>query len=123
MSGPTFDAVWDRIRALEGLRIPLAERGEIDVVMVDDRGIVRRSSHGRVARMSIESFRWAVAELNRRRQLDRLEILKGIRRWESSGVVAILAATGLFEITRGSRLGLRVRPTSSERSLPQGDGG
>jgi hypothetical protein len=59
--------------------------------------------------MSIESFRWAVTELERRQQLDRIEILDGIRRRESSGVVAILAATGLFEIVRGARVGLRVR--------------
>ena len=105
---PTFDEVWDRVRALEGAHIPLAERGEIDVIKVDQRGLVRRTSQGQIARMSIESFRWAVTELNRRQQMDRIEILEGIRRWESSGVVAILAATGLFEITRGTRIGLRV---------------
>ena len=105
---PTFDDVWDRVQALEGARIPLAERGEMDVIKVDRRGLVRRTSQGQVARISIESFRWAVTQLNRRQQLDRMEILEGIRRWESSGVVAVLAATGLFEITRGTRVGLRI---------------
>lgn len=106
---PTFDEVWDRIQALEGERIPLAMRGEIEVMEVDKRGLIRRTSRGRLGRMSIDSFRWSVTELNRRRRLDRIEILDGIRRWESSGIVAILAATGLFEITRGARVGLRVK--------------
>ena len=106
---PSFDEVWDRVHALEGARIPLAERGEINVITVDQRGPFRRTSKGKVARMSIESFRWTVAELNRRRRLDRAEILEGIRCWEPSGVVAILAATGLYEITRGVRIGLEVR--------------
>ena len=106
-----FDDVWDRVRALEGTRIPLAERGEIDVINVDETGLVRKTSLGNVAHMSIDSFRWTVTELNRRQQMDRLDILEGIRRWESSGVVAVLAATGLFEITHQGRVGLRVRPS------------
>lgn len=106
----TFDDVWDQIKNLEGARIALAVRGEIDIIKVDQDGLVRRTSRGHVARMSIESFEWTVKELNRRHQIDRTEILEGIRRWESSGVVAILAATGLYEITQGARIGLRRVP-------------
>jgi hypothetical protein len=107
---PTFDDVWKHIKSVEGTRVPLAVRGQIDVIKVDQQGILRRTSRGQVARMSIESFRWTVDELNRRPEMDRLEILEGIRRWESSGVVAILAATGMFEVTRGARVGLRIAP-------------
>lgn len=59
--------------------------------------------------MSIDSFRWTVDALNRSENVDRAKILEGIRRWESSGVVATLAATGLYEFTPGPRVGLRVR--------------
>lgn len=37
---PTLDEVWDLVRALEGACIPLAERGEMDVLMVDDLGVI-----------------------------------------------------------------------------------
>jgi hypothetical protein len=105
----TFDEVWKRIHDLEDTTVLLAARGQIDILKVDERGVVRRTSRGNVTRMSIDSFRWTVDALNQDEHLDREKILDGIRRWESSGVVATLAATGLYEITRGSRLGLRVR--------------
>jgi hypothetical protein len=102
----TFDEVWARVHSLEGRTVPLAAHGEIDVLKVDAEGLVRRTSRGRVGRMSIDSFRWTFENLIERRQMDRLEILAGIKRWESSGVVAVLAATGFFVITRRRRVGL-----------------
>ncbi len=105
----TFDEVWTRIHKLEGATIPLAVRGEIELLTVDDQGIVRRTSKGRIGRMSIDSFRWTFLNLVDRRQMDRLEILAGIKRWESSGIVAVLAATGVFEITRNGRIGLALK--------------
>ena len=59
--------------------------------------------------MSIESFRRTVDALNKYEHLDREEILADIQRWESSGVVATLAATELYELTRAPKVGLRVR--------------
>ena len=104
-----FDEVWERIRTLEGRTVPLAVRGRIEVLKVDVRGVLRRTSHGNMGLMSIDSFRWTVDALNRCDHLSRGQILEGIRRWESSGVVATLAATGLYELTRGPRVGLRIR--------------
>ena len=104
-----FDDVWRRIHALEQTTVPLASQGRIDIVKVDERGILRRTSRGNVSHMSIESFRWTVDALNRRQHMSREDILEGIRRWESSGVVAILAATGLYELTKEPNVGLRVR--------------
>jgi hypothetical protein len=85
----------------------LAVSGSNRILRVDDRGVLRETSLGRTRRMSIESFRWTVEELDRRGQMTRAQILDGIKRWESSGVVAILAATGLYEITRAPSVGLR----------------
>jgi hypothetical protein len=107
--GVAFSEVWRRIRALEGTTIPLAARGRIDILKVDEQGVVRRTSRGNIGRMSIESVRWTVDALNRLEHLHRDQILDGIRRWESSGVVATLAATQLYEITRDPRVGLQVR--------------
>lgn len=104
-----FDDVWSRIRALEQTTVPLASHGQIDILAVDERGVIRRTSRGNVSRMSIDSFRWSVNALNRREHLSREEILEGIRRWESSGVIAILAATGLYELTQDPNVGLKVR--------------
>lgn len=106
---PTFDQVWDQIRALAGTTVPLAVRGQIEILEVDERGVLRKTSSGNISLMSIRSFQWTVDELNQSGELSRGEILEGIRRWESSGVVATLAATGLYELTGGPRVGLRVR--------------
>ena len=102
-----FDGMWARVAALQGQSSPLAVRGSIRILRVDDRGVLRESSRGHTGRMSIESFRWTVDELDRRGAMTRAEILAGIRRWESSGVVATLAATGLYEITRTPNVGIR----------------
>ena len=104
-----FEDVWNRIRALEQTTVPLASRGQIDILTVDEQGVIRRTSRGNTSRMSIDSFRWTVNEVNSREHLSREEILEGIHRWESSGVVAILAATGLYEVTHDPKVGLRVR--------------
>ena len=99
----------NRIHDLEDSTVQLAVRGQIDILKVDARGVVRRTSRGNIGRMSIDSFRWTVDKLNRSQHLDRAKILDGIRRWESSGVVATLAATGLYEFTPDPRVTLRVR--------------
>lgn len=39
-----FDDVWSRIRALEGTTVPLASHGQIDILKVDGRGVIRRTS-------------------------------------------------------------------------------
>jgi hypothetical protein len=54
-----------------------------------------------------------VSELDRRGALTRAEILNGIRRWESSGVVATLAATGRYEVVHDPTVGLRLKAGAS----------
>jgi hypothetical protein len=105
----SFADVWARVRSLEGKDVALARRGTIRILKVDSGGVSRRTSTGHNSRMAIRSFQWVVRELENRDQLDRLTILEGIGRWESSGVLAVLAATGLYEITIGQRVGLRRR--------------
>lgn len=109
MSQIAFEEVWARVRALETKTIPLAARGSMQVIRVDHHGLIRQTSTGRPGRMSIDSFKWAVNALNDRDHVSRQDILSGIRRWESSGVVAVLAATDLYEITHDPHVGLRVR--------------
>ena len=103
----SFDDVWQRVRALAGSTIPLAARGSIKILGVDQTGVLRETSRGHVRKMSIESFRWTVRKLNDQAEISRADILDGIRRWESSGVVATLAATGLYEIARSPVVVLR----------------
>jgi hypothetical protein len=81
------------------------------ILRVDDAGVLRETSRGRTSQMSIESFRWTVDVLDRRPAITRTEVLAGIGRWESSGVVATLAATGLYEIAPEPNVGLRKADT------------
>jgi hypothetical protein len=101
------------VSALEGRSIPLAVRGSIRILRVDDRGVLRETSQGHIGLMHIDSFRWTVSELDRRGVLTRAEILDGIRRWESSGVVATLAATGRYEVVHDPTVGLRLKAGAS----------
>jgi hypothetical protein len=106
-----FDDVWSRNVSLERTTVPLPMRGRIKILKVDERGVLRLTSRGHRSRMSIASFERTVDALNKHGHLTREQILSLIRRWESSGVVATLAATGLYEITRDP-VGLRVRSWS-----------
>lgn len=105
-----FSDVWDRVKLLEGKSVELAVHGQIEVLAVDDEGLTRRTSKGHVRRIPIKSFRWTVARIEERGRLERLEVLAGVKRWESSGIVAILAATDLYEITLGKRVSIQVKP-------------
>lgn len=55
-----FDEVWKRIHALEGTTVPLAARGEIEILKVDERAVVRRTSRGNIGSCPSTPFagRW-----------------------------------------------------------------
>ena len=109
-SALTFGRVWtEHVTALQGRTLTRARGSSNEILSVDGAGITRRTSNGRVQRIDIEIFRWAIERLIRGETVTREEINENYDGRASSGIVLILSALPLFELVKlGSRQALRL---------------
>jgi hypothetical protein len=108
MTQLTFEEVWTMVESLSGA-VETGTGRPNQILKVDGRDVVRRSSTGRRGRIPIHAFRVAVELLEADGHVDRDEIYEATRPLRvSSGVVAVLGALHRYERVR-KPVGLRLR--------------
>jgi restriction system protein len=106
----TFGRVWtEHVTALQGRTLTRAGGSSNEILSVDGAGITRRTSKGRLQRIDIEIFRWAIERLIHGETVTREEINEHYEGRASSGIMLILSSLPLFEAVKlSSRQALRL---------------
>lgn len=117
---PTFGLIWSQhVGALTGQTLYRGNGRSNTVLAVDGGGLVRMTSNGRSQRIDIEVFRWTIERLLDGETVLRDEINAQAIGRVSSGVMLILSALPMFELTnQAGKQGLAMRVDQARTALP-----
>lgn len=108
----SFGEIWsEHVAALTGQILKRANGSTNEILAVDETGITRRTSNGKLQHIKADVFRWTIERLIAGETVLREDINDHGGGRASSGVLLILAALPQFELaTLNGKQGLRVVP-------------
>jgi hypothetical protein len=96
----SFSAIWSQYLApLAGQTLHRSDGSTNTVLQVDAAGVLRTTSRGKTQRIGLEAFRWTIERMLRGDTVLREDINNHCLGRASSGVLLILSAVPIFEVT------------------------